>query len=173
MTIQKTLAALAAATGLAALPVAAAAQHHGGSGGSHHGGDHHGQAASGHAGSAGAGHAAGAGHVLGATTHALAAASAAAPRSAKTQGAQVVAIEVTGKGFVPDRAAVKAGRPVTLVVTRKTERTCATEIVVKDYGVNQPLPLGQAVEVTFTPKKAGPVRYACGMDMIAGVLNVE
>jgi plastocyanin domain-containing protein len=91
----------------------------------------------------------------------------------KGAAAQVVEISVTGKGFEPAAAKVKAGRPVKLVVTRKTERTCATEIVVKDYGVNQPLPLGQAVEVHFTPKKAGPVRYACAMDMIAGVLNVE
>ncbi len=173
MTFRTTLAALAAATALAALPVAAAAQHHGGSGDSHQGGDH-GQAACDHAASAGAGHAACEGHGQGAATHAVAAASnAAAPRSGRTRATQLVAIEVTGQGFVPARAAVKAGRPVTLVVTRKTERTCATEIVVKDYGVNQPLPLGQAVEVTFTPKKAGPVRYACGMDMIAGVLNVE
>jgi plastocyanin domain-containing protein len=29
------------------------------------------------------------------------------------------------------------------------------------------------VEVSFTPKKAGPVRYSCGMDMIAGVLTVQ
>ena len=164
MTIQRTLAALAAATALAALPAAASAQYHRGG---------HGQAACDPPVSAGAGHAACEGHGQGATPHTVAAAGAAAPRAARPRGAQVVAIEVTGQGFVPARATVKAGRPVTLVITRKTERTCATEIVVKDYGVNQPLPLGQAVEVTFTPKKAGPVRYACGMDMIAGVLNVE
>jgi len=86
---------------------------------------------------------------------------------------QVVEIAVTGKGFEPAAVKVQAGRPVKLVVTRKTERTCATEIVIKDYGVNQPLPLDKPVEVTFTPKKAGPVRYACAMDMIAGTLNVE
>jgi plastocyanin domain-containing protein len=98
-----------------------------------------------------------------------------APSTASKKGgaAQVVEIAVTGKGFEPAAVTVKAGRPVKLVVTRKTERTCATEIVIKDYGVNQPLPLDKPVEVTFTPKKAGPVRYACGMDMIAGVLNVE
>ena len=96
-------------------------------------------------------------------------------RSAEKKGApaQVVEIAVTGQGFVPAAVKVKAGIPVKLVVTRKTERTCATEIVIKDYGVNQPLPLNQAVEVTFTPKKPGAVRYACGMDMIAGVLTVE
>jgi plastocyanin domain-containing protein len=125
MTIKRTLAALAAATGLLALPAAAAAG------------------------------------------------SNAAPRAARQKGAQVVRIEVTGEGFVPARAAVKAGQPVTLVVTRKTERTCATQIVIKDYGVDRALPVGQAVEVTFTPKKTGPIRYACAMDMVAGELVAE
>lgn len=96
-----------------------------------------------------------------------------AKASAARGAAQVVAIEVTRDGFVPAKVTVKAGVPVKLVVTRKVERTCATEIVLKDYGVNQPLPLGQPVEVTLTPTKPGSIRYACGMDMIAGVLTVE
>jgi len=59
------------------------------------------------------------------------------------------------------------------VVTRQVERTCAPEIVMKDLGVNQPLPLGKPVTITVTPKKPGAYRFACGMDMIAGVLNVQ
>jgi plastocyanin domain-containing protein len=59
------------------------------------------------------------------------------------------------------------------VVTRKTDRTCAKEIVIKDFGINKPLPLNQPVEITFTPTKAGSFRYACGMDMITGVITVE
>jgi plastocyanin domain-containing protein len=84
-----------------------------------------------------------------------------------------IQIQVTSDGFVPARAKVKVGQPVTLVVTRKTDRTCATEIVIKDYNINQPLPLNQPVEVTFTPKAAGKIRFACGMDMIAGELIAE
>jgi len=86
---------------------------------------------------------------------------------------QVVTMEVTGEGFVPAQVKVKAGQPVKLVVTRKTDRTCATEIVIKDFGINKPLPLNQPVEITFTPTKAGKLRYACAMDMIAGVIIVE
>ena len=82
-------------------------------------------------------------------------------------------IAVTADGFVPAKARVKVGRPVTLTVTRKVERTCATEIVIKEYGVNQPLPLNQPVQLTITPKRAGPIRYACAMDMIAGELLAE
>ncbi|HEY6001523.1 MAG TPA: cupredoxin domain-containing protein [Anaeromyxobacter sp.] len=82
-------------------------------------------------------------------------------------------ISVTSDGFVPASIKVKRGEPVRLVVTRKTDRTCATEIVIKDHGINQPLPLDKPVTVELTPKKSGQVRYACGMDMIYGVLQVE
>jgi plastocyanin len=98
---------------------------------------------------------------------------AAAGTTAPAKGARVVDIAVTSEGFVPAQVTVKRGQPVTLVVTRKVERTCATEIVMKDFGVNQPLPLGQPVTVTLRPGKVGDYRYACGMDMIAGVLKVE
>ena len=86
---------------------------------------------------------------------------------------QVVNLDVTKEGFVPAQVKVKAGQPVKLVVTRKTEVTCATEIVMKDFGVKQDLPLEKPVTVNVTPKKAGEYRYACGMDMIAGVLKAE
>lgn len=93
--------------------------------------------------------------------------------AAPVKGAQVVTLTVTDDGFVPEVVKVKAGAPVQLVVTRKVERTCATEIVLKDFGVNQPLPLNKAVTVTVAPKGAGSYRFACGMDMIAGTLKVE
>ena len=84
-----------------------------------------------------------------------------------------VTLTVTRKGFEPASVRLKAGEPVKLVVTRKVERTCATEIVIKDLGINTPLPLNKTVEVRLTPGKAGTVRYACAMDMIAGRLIVE
>ena len=86
---------------------------------------------------------------------------------------QVVNLDVTKEGFVPAQVKVKAGQPVKLVVTRKTEVTCATEIVMKDFGVKADLPLEKAVTVVVTPKKPGAYRYTCGMDMIAGVLPAE
>jgi plastocyanin domain-containing protein len=79
-----------------------------------------------------------------------------------------VAITVTDKGFEPEVVTVAAGRPVTLVVTRTTAQTCATDLVMPSKGINQPLPLGQAVEITFTPTKPGEYAYACAMDMFKG-----
>ncbi len=92
---------------------------------------------------------------------------------AKAPAARTVEMTVTQAGFVPAEIKVKKGEPLKLVITRKTERTCATEIVVKDYGIRKELPLDKPVEVAFTPQKAGSIRYACGMDMIAGVLIVD
>jgi len=113
-----------------------------------------------------------------ATTTACARDSQAGPdHSKQTAGqvrqTQVIEMSVTSEGFVPAEMKVKAGRPVTLAVTRKVERTCATDIVVKDFGISKPLPLNEPVEVTFTPAKPGKIRFACAMDMIAGELVAE
>ncbi|HTN54295.1 MAG TPA: cupredoxin domain-containing protein [Anaeromyxobacter sp.] len=93
--------------------------------------------------------------------------------AAEKPKARVIQMEVTPDGFVPSEVKVKKGEPLELVVTRKTDKTCATEIVIKDYGVNEKLPLGKPVTVHLTPTKSGTVRYACGMDMISGQLVVE
>jgi plastocyanin domain-containing protein len=84
-----------------------------------------------------------------------------------------VQVTVTSAGFEPAEIKAKKGEPLRLVITRKTEKTCATEVVIKDLGVNQKLPLNEAVTVDITPKKDGQLRYACSMDMIAGVITVE
>ena len=49
----------------------------------------------------------------------------------------------------------------------------AKEVVIKDYGINKPLPTGTRVEVTLTPKAPGPIGYACAMDMVKGELLAE
>ncbi|BDG07913.1 cupredoxin domain-containing protein [Anaeromyxobacter paludicola] len=87
--------------------------------------------------------------------------------------ARTVEITVTKAGFEPAEVRAKAGEPLKLVVTRKTEKTCATEIVMKSEGVNVPLPLDKPQTVFVKPAKPGTIRYACGMDMIAGKIVVE
>jgi plastocyanin domain-containing protein len=87
-------------------------------------------------------------------------------------GVRTFEIAVTEDGFEPSRVKVKKGEKVKFVVTRKTERTCAKEIVMKEVGIEQPLPLDQAVTVVFTPKKSGELRYACGMDHVSGIVFI-
>jgi plastocyanin domain-containing protein len=95
------------------------------------------------------------------------------PGTAKTEKGRTVELSVTDKGFEPDSITVKKGEPLHLVVTRKTDQTCATSIDIKDAGIRKDLPLNKAVAIDFTPEKAGQIRYACGMGMLAGVLLVE
>jgi plastocyanin domain-containing protein len=87
-------------------------------------------------------------------------------------GVRVVEMTVTDEGFVPSQVKVKKGEKVRLLITRKTDRTCATEIVIKDYGINTPLPLNKTATVELTPKASGEIHYACAMNMIGGILFV-
>jgi plastocyanin len=87
-------------------------------------------------------------------------------------GVRTVNLTVTDNGFEPSKVKAQKGEKVRLVVTRKTDSTCAKEIVIKDHGINQPLPLDKPVTVEFVPAKSGEIRYACGMDHISGVVFI-
>lgn len=86
-----------------------------------------------------------------------------------------IAISVTDKGFEPENVSVPSRKPVTLVFTRKTDDTCAKEVVIPLDGqrIEKKLPLNEAVAVEVTFPKAGQITYACGMDMIKGVVTVQ
>jgi len=87
-------------------------------------------------------------------------------------GVRTVEMAVTDKGFEPAQVKVKKGEKLRFVITRKTDVTCATEIVIPDHGINTALPLGKAVTVELTPKKSGEIRYACGMGHVNGIIFV-
>ncbi|WP_375767309.1 cupredoxin domain-containing protein [Archangium gephyra] len=99
---------------------------------------------------------------------------AAAQPAAKPGEPRTIALSVTDKGYEPSPVTLKQGEPVKLVLTRTTDHTCATEIVLEDYNINTPLPLNKPVEVAFTPTKTGKLVYGCAMGkMISGVFMVE
>ncbi len=87
-------------------------------------------------------------------------------------GAQTATIEINSKGFEPSSLKLKAGAPAKVTFVRKTDETCAREVVIKEYGINRDLPLNEPVTIEFTPRK-GEFTFACGMDMIKGKLIVE
>ncbi len=88
--------------------------------------------------------------------------------------AGTIQMTVTEGGFEPDRIKVKKGELVKLVITRKTDATCAKDLVIDEPKVHVKLPLNQAVTVTFTPSKTGELKYGCAMDkMVYGVIVVE
>jgi plastocyanin len=106
-----------------------------------------------------------------------AAEAAPAPAAPAPAGAvRILEMKVTEKGYEPSPLTLKKGEPVKLKITRVTDHTCATEIILKDGAVDieKALPLNETVEVEFTPEKTGQLKYGCAMGMmIAGVFVVE
>lgn len=104
-------------------------------------------------------------------------AAAAAPAAPSVGGKSgQVEVTITDDGFVPARIPAKMGEPIILAITRKAERTCATEILFEGQAkeAKTDLPLNQKVLVTYTPKKSGDLKFGCAMGMmIGGVLAVE
>ncbi len=85
-----------------------------------------------------------------------------------------IQVAVTEKGFEPIHVTVKKGQPAVLVITRKTDRTCATDAIFAETGRKYQLPLNQPVRIDLTGVAPGStVHYACGMDMIKGTVEIQ
>lgn len=85
-----------------------------------------------------------------------------------------VAVTAGQSGFSPNQITLPMGRTTTLVFTRTTERTCATEVVLPELDIGPvTLPLNEPVEITVTPTDTGQFTFACGMDMHRGSLVVQ
>jgi hypothetical protein len=96
------------------------------------------------------------------------------PPAAPVGAATRVEVQVTEAGFVPDTIPGQVGKPITLVVTRKTDRTCARELVIKGQPGKTELPLDHGVEVTFTPTTAGHLPFGCAMGMmVSGTFDIH
>lgn len=83
-----------------------------------------------------------------------------------------VEVAITDQGFSPDSLEVAAGVPIELVFTRKSDKTCATEVEVPSLKVKKLLPLNEPVAVALTPVK-GTITFQCGMNMLKGRLVVK
>lgn len=97
-----------------------------------------------------------------------------APKAEAAKAPRVIELAVTERGFEPSPVNVKKGEPLKLVVTRKTDQTCATELIMPDQKIEKALPLNKPVEIAFTPEKSGQIKYGCAMGMmISGMILVE
>jgi plastocyanin domain-containing protein len=83
-----------------------------------------------------------------------------------------VAIEILEKGFAPESVTVEKGKPIELAFTRKTDKTCATEIAIPSMKLKKALPLNEVVVVELTPEK-DDITFQCGMNMLKGKLVVK
>ncbi len=86
---------------------------------------------------------------------------------------QTATIEIRRDGYQPSSLRLRRGVPTRLTFVRRTEQTCATEVVFSDYGIRRELPLNSAVTIDFMPNKKGTFTFACGMNMLRGKLIVQ
>jgi cobalt-zinc-cadmium efflux system membrane fusion protein len=94
-------------------------------------------------------------------------------RSGAPADAQTAKVAVTENGFEPETVRLRAGVPAQLTFIRTTDKTCGTEVVFPSLNLKRALPLNQPVLIEFTPEKNGDIAFACGMDMLKGVVVVD
>ena len=77
------------------------------------------------------------------------------------------------QGYEPAKVTLRAGTPARITFVRTTDKTCGTEVVFPSLNIKRALPLNEPVVIEFTPAKSGDIAFACGMNMLKGVIIVE
>ncbi len=88
------------------------------------------------------------------------------------EGQGTLEIIVDG-GYKPSIIKVKKGQKVTISLLRKDPSSCLEEFILPDFKIKKYLPLGQKVDIEFTPEKVGEFGFHCGMNMFHGKVIVE
>ena len=97
-------------------------------------------------------------------------------RAAVPANARRIAIDVGDAGYAPARVEVKAGEPVVIVFTRRSEATCAADVhfaLPDGTQIDEELPRGKPVEIPLRIDRVGEVTYSCGMNMLCGTIVVR
>ncbi len=94
------------------------------------------------------------------------------PATVAADGTRTVPVHVNDEGFEPAKISARAGEKLELEVTRKSKSACAAQVKVGDGPVVD-LAVDQPVKLAVTVPASGEVRFACGMDMMTGVVVVE
>jgi len=100
------------------------------------------------------------------------AASVAAPSPPKPAAVQEAKVMVGEQGFEPAKLTLQAGTPARITFVRTSDKTCGTEVVFPSLSVKRALPLNAPVVIELTPAKSGDIAFACGMNMLKGVVMV-
>lgn len=82
-------------------------------------------------------------------------------------------VEITEQGFVPPSTRVAAGPGAAVTFIRRTDNTCAKEVVFPELKVRKPLPLNVPVKIELPTGFKGELDYVCGMNMLHGKLVVK
>lgn len=88
-------------------------------------------------------------------------------------GVQVLKMNASSRGYVPDHLKVRANIPVRWEVTDTGTSGCTNAIISKSLFVGEiNLTPGQTSIKEFTPTRAGKYSFSCWMGMVSGVIEV-
>jgi plastocyanin domain-containing protein len=76
-----------------------------------------------------------------------------------------IAITADDTGFHPSAVKLAKGAAASLVFTRTTDDTCATEVVFPQLDVKKELPKGTPVTIAVPTDKEQTLTFQCGMGM--------
>jgi Cu+-exporting ATPase len=89
-----------------------------------------------------------------------------------TPAEQEATITVSG-GYDPEVVVAKKGVPLTLIFDRREASPCSDEVVLPEFGIRQALAPHAKTRIRVVPERAGEFPFACGMNMLHGLLRVE
>ena len=92
------------------------------------------------------------------------------PQAGNQAESREVKLTLSDAGYQPALAEVPRGVPLTLVVTRTAEQTCATQFVIPGLDRKYDLPLNQAVRIELPQGVSDTLSYTCPMNMIGGTI---
>jgi plastocyanin domain-containing protein len=92
---------------------------------------------------------------------------------AKPSGDATVTVRVDEHGFTPSTITVDKGKPIVLVFTRTTDKTCATAVTFPELKIQKELPQGVPVRVELAALEPRTYTFQCGMGMFKSRVVVQ
>ncbi len=94
-------------------------------------------------------------------------------QAASANGLQVIKMDASARGYVPNYFKVKAGMPVRWEITDKGTSGCTNAIISKNlFDGEIPLTPGRTSVKEFTPSRPGRYKFSCWMGMVSGIVEV-
>ncbi len=84
-----------------------------------------------------------------------------------------IPIKVSAEGFAPSEVKVEKGKETTLVFTRTSDKTCATEVEFPELKLKKDLPLNQPVAIVVPTGEARSLTFQCGMGMYKSKVVIQ
>jgi sulfite exporter TauE/SafE len=80
---------------------------------------------------------------------------------------QEIKMTQNGSGYSPNVLTIKKGVKVRWIVNSTNPYTCASSLVMPQYGIRESLQKGENI-IEFTPTKTGEIPFSCSMGMYRG-----